>query len=55
MFIGSDTQLVAPVTLKKGAVIGAGATVTQDVEADALTVTHRLDQRTVNGWKRKKK
>jgi len=39
VFIGSDTQLVAPVTVGDGALIGAGTTVTQDVPAEALTLT----------------
>ena len=38
-FIGSDTQLVAPVRVGKGAVIGAGTTVTEDVPAGALVIT----------------
>lgn len=47
VFVGSDTQLVAPITIGKGAVIGAGATVTKDVAAETLTITHRLEQRTM--------
>jgi bifunctional UDP-N-acetylglucosamine pyrophosphorylase/glucosamine-1-phosphate N-acetyltransferase len=39
VFVGSDVQLVAPVTVGDGAVIGAGTTVTQDVPKDALTVS----------------
>ncbi len=38
VFVGSDTQLVAPVTVGDGAIIGAGTTVTKDVPRDALTV-----------------
>ncbi|HLK91628.1 MAG TPA: bifunctional UDP-N-acetylglucosamine diphosphorylase/glucosamine-1-phosphate N-acetyltransferase GlmU [Polyangia bacterium] len=38
-FIGSDTQLVAPVRVGKGAVVGAGTTVTEDVPAGALVIT----------------
>jgi bifunctional UDP-N-acetylglucosamine pyrophosphorylase/glucosamine-1-phosphate N-acetyltransferase len=38
-FIGSDTQLVAPVTIGDGAILGAGSTITQDVPADALAFT----------------
>ena len=38
-FIGSDTQLVAPVRVGKGAVVGAGTTVTRDVPAGALVIT----------------
>lgn len=49
VFIGSDTQLVAPVTVGAGAYVGAGTTVTQDVPPDALALT-RVDQRNVEGW-----
>ncbi|MBI4912999.1 MAG: bifunctional UDP-N-acetylglucosamine diphosphorylase/glucosamine-1-phosphate N-acetyltransferase GlmU [Acidobacteria bacterium] len=38
VFIGSDSQLVAPVTLGDGAIVGAGTTVTEDVPADALAL-----------------
>ena len=48
VFIGSDVQLVAPVTLGDGALVGAGTTVTKDVPADALA-TSRVPQRTVDG------
>jgi bifunctional UDP-N-acetylglucosamine pyrophosphorylase/glucosamine-1-phosphate N-acetyltransferase len=51
VFIGSDTQLVAPVTVKRGATIGAGTTLTKDAEADTLTLS-RARQLTVPGWKR---
>jgi bifunctional UDP-N-acetylglucosamine pyrophosphorylase/glucosamine-1-phosphate N-acetyltransferase len=50
-FIGSDTQLVAPVTVGRGATIGAGSTVTRDAPADELTLS-RSRQTTVSGWKR---
>jgi bifunctional UDP-N-acetylglucosamine pyrophosphorylase/glucosamine-1-phosphate N-acetyltransferase len=50
-FIGSDTQLVAPVTVGKGADIGAGSTVTKDAPAGQLTIS-RARQVTVSGWKR---
>jgi bifunctional UDP-N-acetylglucosamine pyrophosphorylase/glucosamine-1-phosphate N-acetyltransferase len=53
-FIGSDSQLVAPVTVGKGATIGAGSTVTKDAPADSLTVS-RSRQTSVKGWKRPKK
>jgi len=49
VFIGSDVQLVAPVTVGQGAVIAAGATVTQDVPADALVIA-RVPQVTREGW-----
>lgn len=49
VFIGSDVQLVAPVTVGQGAVIAAGATVTQDVPVDALVIA-RVPQVTREGW-----
>ncbi|CAG0926473.1 MAG: Bifunctional protein GlmU [Rhodocyclaceae bacterium] len=51
VFIGSDTQLVAPVTVGRGATLGAGTTLTQDAPPDRLTIT-RVKQLTVPGWKR---
>ena len=51
VFIGSDTQLVAPVTVGKGSTIGAGSTITRDTPAGELTLS-RSKQVTVNGWKR---
>ena len=39
VFVGSDAQLVAPVTIGKGALIAAGATITRDVPADALGIS----------------
>lgn len=51
VFVGSDTQLVAPVTVGRGATLGAGSTVTRDVPAGALHVT-RAAPRLVAGWKR---
>jgi len=50
-FIGSDTQLVAPVTVGAGADIGAGSTVTRDAPPGQLTIS-RARQVTVPGWKR---
>jgi bifunctional UDP-N-acetylglucosamine pyrophosphorylase / glucosamine-1-phosphate N-acetyltransferase len=50
-FIGSDSQLVAPVTVGKGATIGAGSTIAKDAPAGELTVS-RAKQTTVKGWKR---
>jgi bifunctional UDP-N-acetylglucosamine pyrophosphorylase/glucosamine-1-phosphate N-acetyltransferase len=49
VFVGSDTQLIAPVRVAKNAVIGAGSTITRDVEADKLTIS-RAKQVTINGW-----
>jgi len=54
VFIGSDTQLVAPVTVGRGATIGAGSTVTKNAPADSLTVS-RSRQTTIAGWKRPRK
>jgi bifunctional UDP-N-acetylglucosamine pyrophosphorylase/glucosamine-1-phosphate N-acetyltransferase len=51
VFIGSDTQLVAPVTVGKGSTIGAGSTITRNTPAGELTLS-RSKQVTVNGWKR---
>lgn len=50
-FIGSDTQLVAPVTVGKGATIGAGTTLTKDAPAGQLTLS-RTSQKAVPGWTR---
>jgi bifunctional UDP-N-acetylglucosamine pyrophosphorylase/glucosamine-1-phosphate N-acetyltransferase len=50
-FIGSDTQLVAPVTVGAGATLGAGTTLTRDAPAGQLTVS-RAKQVSVPGWKR---
>ncbi|HXI13108.1 MAG TPA: bifunctional UDP-N-acetylglucosamine diphosphorylase/glucosamine-1-phosphate N-acetyltransferase GlmU [Thermoanaerobaculia bacterium] len=49
VFIGSDTQLVAPVTVGKGAYVGAGSTITKDVPADALALS-RTQQKNIDGW-----
>lgn len=51
VFVGSDTQLVAPVTIGKGATLGAGSTITKDVAADELVIT-RVKQRHLTGWPR---
>jgi len=51
VFIGSDTQLVAPVTVGRGATLGAGTTLTQDAPPDALTLS-RARQITIPGWVR---
>ena len=49
VFIGSDTQLIAPVTVGRGAVIGAGSTITTDVPPDALAIA-RPQQVNRAGW-----
>ncbi len=51
VFIGSDTQLVAPVTVGHGATLGAGTTLTRDAPPDQLTVS-RARQVSIPGWKR---
>jgi bifunctional UDP-N-acetylglucosamine pyrophosphorylase / glucosamine-1-phosphate N-acetyltransferase len=48
-FVGSNSALVAPVTIGAGAIVGAGSVVTQNVEADALALT-RARQETKPGW-----
>ena len=48
-FIGSNTALVAPVTIGDGAIVGAGSVITKDVEADSLAV-ERNDQKGISGW-----
>ena len=50
-FIGSGTQLVAPVTVGRGATLGAGTTLTTDAPPDQLTVS-RATQTSIPGWKR---
>ena len=52
-FIGSDTQLVAPVTVGKGAYVGSGSTVRENVPAGALAVSAGK-QRNIDGWVEKK-
>lgn len=53
-FIGSDTQLVAPVTVGRGATLGAGTTLTKDAPPDALTIS-RAKQISIPGWQRPQK
>jgi bifunctional UDP-N-acetylglucosamine pyrophosphorylase/glucosamine-1-phosphate N-acetyltransferase len=50
-FIGSDTQLVAPVTIGKNATIGAGSTITKDSPQNQLTLS-RVKQISITGWQR---
>ena len=54
VFIGSDSQLVAPVRVGRGAYVGAGSTITKDVPADALALS-RTPQRIVEGWAERKR
>jgi len=54
VFVGSDTQLVAPVTIHQDVTIGAGTTVTADVEANSLVIS-RVKQRQIAHWVKPKK
>lgn len=54
VFIGSNTQLVAPVRISRNATIGAGSTITRDTPADKLTLS-RSKQLTMHNWTRPKK
>jgi bifunctional UDP-N-acetylglucosamine pyrophosphorylase/glucosamine-1-phosphate N-acetyltransferase len=54
VFIGSDTQLVAPVKIGENATIGAGSTINRDAPAGQLTLS-RVKQKSVEGWQRPKK
>lgn len=54
VFIGSDTQLVAPVKVGRGAFVGAGSTITKDVPADSLALS-RAQQKTIEGWAARKR
>jgi bifunctional UDP-N-acetylglucosamine pyrophosphorylase / glucosamine-1-phosphate N-acetyltransferase len=54
VFIGSDTQLVAPVRVARNATIGAGSTITRDAPADKLTIS-RARQVTISAWSKPKK
>ena len=54
VFIGSDTQLIAPVKIGAGATIAAGATICKDVEKGVLAIS-RPEQKTVKKWKRPRK
>jgi bifunctional UDP-N-acetylglucosamine pyrophosphorylase/glucosamine-1-phosphate N-acetyltransferase len=51
VFVGSDTQMVAPVRIAKGTTIGAGTTITKDTKNDTLVLS-RAKQISVEGWKR---
>jgi bifunctional UDP-N-acetylglucosamine pyrophosphorylase/glucosamine-1-phosphate N-acetyltransferase len=53
-FVGSDTQLIAPVTVGEGAYIGAGSTITEDVPPGALALT-RVAQKNEPGWVERRK
>jgi bifunctional UDP-N-acetylglucosamine pyrophosphorylase/glucosamine-1-phosphate N-acetyltransferase len=52
VFVGSDSQLIAPITIGKNATIAAGSTITKDAPPDALTICRAKDQKSILGWKR---
>lgn len=51
-FIGSDTQLIAPVTIGRGATIAAGSTISKDAPAEQLSVCRAKQQIAISAWKR---
>ena len=53
VFIGSDTQLIAPVSIGKGAVVAAGSTITRDVPADALAFSRPEQVNRIGGASRR--
>ena len=53
VFVGSNTELIAPVTLKRGSSVGAGSTITRDVPDGALAIS-RSKQKNIRGWKQRK-
>jgi bifunctional UDP-N-acetylglucosamine pyrophosphorylase/glucosamine-1-phosphate N-acetyltransferase len=55
VFVGSDTQLVAPVRVGKGATIAAGSTITRDVPAGGLAICRARGQQHLPSWKRPRK
>ncbi|MGP1953884.1 MAG: hypothetical protein ACTS8R_02575, partial [Arsenophonus sp. NC-QC1-MAG3] len=48
---GSDTQIIAPITIANGATIGAGTTLTNDVKENELVIS-RIKQRHILNWQR---
>jgi bifunctional UDP-N-acetylglucosamine pyrophosphorylase / glucosamine-1-phosphate N-acetyltransferase len=54
VFVGSDSQLVAPVTIGRGAYVGSGTTVRENVPAGSLAVSGG-QQRNIEGWVERKK
>ena len=54
VFIGSDSMLVAPVRVGKGATTAAGSTITKDVENDSLAI-ERSQQKNIKGWRKRKR
>ncbi len=54
VFVGSDTQFIAPVKIGRGAIIGAGSTITKDVPPDALALS-RVEQKVKKDWAKRRK
>ena len=54
VFIGSNSALIAPVTIKDGSTIGAGSTINKNIDEREL-VLPRIQQRHIQGWQRAKK
>lgn len=54
VFVGSDTQFIAPVTIGRNSLVGAGSTITRDVPADALALS-RTEQKIIPGWRKRKR
>lgn len=54
VFVGSDTQFVAPVRIGRNSLIGAGSTITRDVPPDSLALS-RSEQKIIEGWRLRKK
>ena len=54
VFVGSDTQFIAPVHIGRNSVIAAGSTITKDVPPDSLAIA-RTEQCNIEGWANKKK
>jgi len=54
VFVGSDTQFIAPVRIGRNSLIGAGSTITRDVPPDALALS-RCEQKVIEGWRLKHK
>ena len=54
VFVGSNSSLVAPVTLENNSIIGAGSVITKRVKANSLAMT-RSTQQEIKNYKRKKK
>jgi len=55
VFIGSDSQLVAPITIGHGATIAAGSTITRDAPPNQLTFCRAKEQKSIAAWKRPNK